>query len=151
MLERAHHRCAHRHHVPAAFLGALNRPRGYFGNAIRFVQRKQAVKFFIAGGRYTGGVSDCFKLDLVFSQLRQHMPIKGEACRWWFECYGWSGNPRPNIPEREWLLKMSVLDRSTVMGQSRPHLIGGVGEAEQHQTWVANQFLNRRAQWSKNN
>src|SRR5262249_8282375 len=132
MLERSDYRCAHRNDLAASFFGPLYRPRGYFWNAIRFVQRKQTIQFFVAGGRDTGGVSDRLKLNRALSQLRQHMPIKCETCRWRFEGYWGSGNSRPNIPERQLLLHVSVLDWSTVMGQPGPHLIGSTCKSKHH-------------------
>ena len=119
--ERAHDGRADRDDAPAARARARRRrspsPRGM---RIGLVEGQPRVERRVAGRGDAGGVGERGEADAARAPAPQRAPVEREAGRRRLEGDRAGGDARPDVPERQRLGDMRVLDRPSVPRDARP-------------------------------
>jgi len=91
-------------------------------------------------------VRDGGELNASLMQLFDESPTQHEAGCWRFKRDRRTGEDSPHIPKRQRFGDVCILDRSTVVSNSRPDFIGRSVELERHQSWMPKRADNRRGE-----
>ena len=104
--------------------------RGALRDVVRLIEGKPRVQRGVAGGRNARGMRECCEADAARTPSLEREPVERKACRWRLERDRPGSNLRPNIPQRQRLGHMRVLDRPAVPRQSCKHRRAVAWEAE---------------------
>ena len=116
-LERADDRRSDGDNPPAVRLRSRDCRRGPLRDAKRLVEGELRVQRRISGRGEAGGVGQRSKSDAAPPPDRQRAPMKRKAGRGRFECDRVGRNSGPDVPQRQRLGDVRVLDRRPVPGE----------------------------------
>jgi len=123
--------------MPASPLGPRDRLNGRLGHGVRLVEGQLRVERRIAGGRDPGGVGHGREADAARPKRREQLPVEHEPGRRRFECDRERSRPGPNVPQRQRLLDMRVLDRPAMPCDAVPDRVGCPGKLQGDEARVA--------------
>ena len=136
MLERSGDRGAEGDDAASRSADARDCARRGFGNPIGLVEREASIERRVPGGGEPGGVRQCREADAAGPELLQELPVEKESGRRRLERRGKGGDAGPDVPDRERLLEVCVLDRLSVAEDAGPDLLGRTREADREKARV---------------
>ena len=146
VFERADHGRPDGNDAPVPSPRGIDRISGPRGDLIRLGKREHRIEPRVAGGGNPGGVRQRRECRSARAQGIDEAPIEEKPRGRSFEGDRAAGNRCPGIPDRQWISKIRVLNRTSVPRQPFPNLLSRTFELHIDQPWMLEDRLYDGAQ-----